>query len=218
MATIPPVFPYEPDMAIVSYSFIDVTEGVGYVNFYPCAFKLSGSTTYGMAQSTDIHSGIIATKVNGAAPAASDVNYDLKFNLPQRIRGNVLLSFSLGTAVGNGGTGATGMVVAKLYKVSDATTQLGSTITSTTSGGSAGDTTIPVLMKFDLSDQVYTFKKGDILRINIYLSGVGGTTSASGYGSAPAATADSLNAEGVQVILSGYTTRMILAVPFVLER
>jgi len=198
---------------IASYASVDILEGIGYVNFYPCAFKLSGSTTYGVAQSTSVVSGETVNKIVGAA-GTETVTYDLTFNKPQSIKGKALLSYSLGSS---GGVGGKGFTIVKLYKVSDATTQIGSTLTSNISGDIVAANTIPVLMSFDMSDQVYIFKTGDKLRIEIYLSAVGGASSVSGYGHDPSATADVTVGSEVAVILSTFTTRMTLSLPFILD-
>jgi len=207
--------------AIASYSSVDVLDGVGYINFYPCAFKLSGSTTYGVAQSTGLASGKVVQKIVGAAPTPTTINYDLVFNKPQSIKGKLLLSYSLGIGIGNGGAGTQVFTIAKIYKVSSATTQLGATITNAALITNAGDKSMTAMNSFDLSDQVYIFKAGDILRVQIYLAGGGGSTTTYGYGQDPAATADAADAAAspaeLQCITSGYTTRMTIAVPFILD-
>ncbi len=203
-----------PEQQITSYNWEDIAAGVGYSLFYPTASQSSSALTYAVTQSTSIPSGVVVNKKSGSGTITG--TYDILFNSPRRIKGKVYLSFSLGTTDGNQTTG-TGRVTASLYHDDGAETQLGSTIESETVSASA-DTikTKAIVLIFDLSSQIYKFKKGETLRLKVILTHTGASTATSGYSQDPSSSADNTD-DGLVVINTGYTTRMTLAVPFILD-
>ncbi len=218
MVAIPQEFPPGAEQAIASYDFTEISSGTGYSNFYPAASTVSGAATYLMATDTSITSGEAVKKLTGAANA-STIDYDVIFNLPQRVKGKVILSYATGAAYGNGTCNM--HTRAKLYKldVNGNAKLLDQEYATNLITATVGDTLVTSrnLIQFDLTDKVRLFKKGEGLRVNIYMSMGGGSQSTAGYAQDPSGSADTTEGSALQVIDTGYSTTMTLAIPFVLD-
>ena len=223
---LPQNFPPIAPASIASYDFTDIADGTGVRSFYGAVWT-SGGADYPPAIIT---SGCFLTgqELSSAKIAASGAiiagagqgyinnnNFDISFSIPQRIKGNAYLQITLGayrlSAVGS--TPQIWVSGASLTNVNKSE-QLGANITSTTLvlPSVVGVYSKTYNLKFDLSDKIYHFAKGDVLRLNLPLWGTGGSTDAlvyGGYGTDPKARADT----GL-TISGAYSTQMVLNLPF----
>lgn len=203
MAEVIPInFPIPSESAIASYSYTDIAEGTGRVDFYGTYMANTGSGVYRMI--TEV---LHPDTRNTDHPI--DIDFDTVLNAPKRIKGDIYVSFSIviSNTVGLG----TAYFTAYLRKWD------GSTETDIANGVSAvASVTAAAAAKtfcFRIPvDTIAHFAKGETLRISLVESytSAGGvfslrlwhdpTDTASGY---LGATPD--------------TTRMIFSVPFVLD-
>ena len=205
---------------VTTYDYFDIAEGTGIKNFYAGQSFASGAATqYFMTSDATVYSNKIAEKAEDATSTFakySDINYDIKFNLPKRIKGKARCSFSQGVNNASG----TSMVQVRTYLYHyDGTTEtlMASGATLILLRTSAGQESITNNIQYDLTTQT-NFKAGDILRLNVELWGMGGAAgSAMGYGVDPVDRDDISDASGAIVIASANTTQLKLQVPFVLN-
>lgn len=127
-------FPGNPNNnKIISYSSLDVAQGVGYVTFYggrttssnatasfataTSSFSLSSNKFY----SDQIASG--ASKTNGGADLAwytmQDINFDIKFIQPSAIGGQCVVNVPIGILGGAGASGIQTVAAVSLQKLSN---------------------------------------------------------------------------------------------------
>ena len=209
------VVPASPPTATASYDYYDIASGIGLKNFYVAQALSSGALTdyYLTTDATDYSGRTSCKMIPAGAGYTTDDNYEVTFNLPKIIKGNVRVSVLQGLAAG--GAGQFVFLLMKLYKVSGGVvTQLGDEV-CTNPVVSIGSTTT-----FSRENTVFVvgrthFKKGDILRLNIkvYASNLVST----GYGTDPAGRDDVASVSGGIIATAGNSTQLKVGVPFVLD-
>ena len=211
------VVPPTPPSAIASYDYSDIADGTGVKNFYACQSIASGAygTAYYLTTDTSIISGRVAEKLQNKSGLVSDMNYDVVFNLPKIIKGNVRIS------LGQGVSGDTVSVTLRLslYKISDGvTTQIGNSVdTDKTTQTGAGQTSHTRNLTIDTSERIH-FKIGDTLRLNVKMYGqVGVAPNTMGYGCDPAGTTDAVDSCGAIVIVAPDPTKLTVGIPFIID-
>jgi hypothetical protein len=176
---VPIVYRKSNETAVASYDFYDIAEGSGIITFNGFTsysndvreYNLSSNSTVGTNdQFTTYHlAGTIGeTKV-------MDLDFDVVFNTPKRIKGNVLVSATIGIENANSGS-RTIYFIAKLRKVSNGVE------TEIANAESYNVVYINVngvdnyLVKIPLST-IQSFSKGDTLRLTIEVYAVQSTGS-----------------------------------------
>lgn len=214
------VTPTTPPVAVASYDYTDIANGTGIQSFYGAQATSSGAAIqYILVTDEGLYSNVIAEKSTwtGARKLLSNVNYDVKFNLPQQIKGDAYVSFSQGAHKTAGITSTN--VKVNLYHVNKDGTELlmaSGESNQTKNSGANNDETDTVTLPLDITKR-WLFKKDEILRLNMNLYGTGGTAGISGYGCDPKDRDDILTASGGIVIENAYTTQLKLQVPFLID-
>ena len=229
-ATLPLNIPIPQSAAIASFNYTDIAEATGIVKFYGSVWTSGGAdyppaiiTSGGFLTTAAISSSKVA--VSGAIIAGGgggyvlDNNHDVVFNRPQNIKGIAYLNITLGgyRPTGTGSSPNIWVSGATLQNATTATT-LGTAITSTAlelTPAAVATYSKTYLLKFDLSSQVYHFKAGETLRLNLPIWGTGGSASALSYGGYGADPAD--RDDPGLTINNTDTTKMELYVPFLLN-
>ena len=167
---LPPHFPIQSTSAIASYSFTDLAEGTGTVVYYGTAeednsgitYALSGSTRYAVPRFTTE-----AVASGGAAVKEIDLDFDVTFNTPRVVNGELYVSIPV-TSLCNITDNTNIYVIAVVSKESGGSTTL-STMTSKTfaSGVSGANRRFRIVMKDSVTN--INFKRGDILRFNVQI-------------------------------------------------
>ncbi len=232
MAQIPTTFPTVPP-ALVSYDYVDFSNGTGYDIYYG-AKGSNGSlmtTTQANVYSEEIttqHTGEFATSY-GAAKL--DVDFDINFNLPKDIKGDILLNVPVGIMGLEAGASTFDWYVrGYAYHFNGGEIQIATAtseafqVVSALGNGVIDTYEKVVLLKMNVAS-VKHFKKGDTLRITIQTfmrrGGVTGT-GIIGIGHDPLNRNDFTwkQEDGTvisQIITDGNTTRLSIHVPFVIE-
>ena len=173
MPLIPQTFPIPQETAIASYNFTDIAEGTGVVVFFGAAHDEAGTTKYFLTQNQIFsrYTSLSATTNNTALVQILDEDFDVTFNLPQRMKGKVRIAFSMGY---NGPSNQEKQVrvTVKLRKFDGSTeTELGSAVTEIfggtgTDGKSANNAlSLTMNLEIDMSSTITHFKKGETLRL-----------------------------------------------------
>ena len=179
MPLIPQTFPIPQETAIASYNFTDIAEGTGVVVFFGAAHDEAGTTKYFLTQNQIFsrYTSLSATTNNTALVQILDEDFDVTFNLPQRMKGKVRIAFSMGY---NGPSNQEKQVrvTVKLRKFDGSTeTELGSAVTEIfggtgTDGKSANNAlSLTMNLEIDMSATITHFKKGETLRVTILVEG-----------------------------------------------
>ena len=147
---LPQTLPIPQEAGVASYSFTDIASGVGYVSFFGTQFSDNSynfvlNTLTGDERKTLLSNGL-------------EINFDLAFDRPRTINGNVLFSYTIESGAASG----TSSITIKLFHVASGgtETQLGGTATGTDISADAArrDT-----HAFSVTNQV--MKKDEKLRI-----------------------------------------------------
>lgn len=232
---LPQNFPPISPAAIASYDFTDVSAGTGIQAYYASVFASGSSsappatTSRGYLTSSQHYSSKVATSGAILAGAATGYilqdTYDLTFNLPQRIKGKAYLNISIGGTRAGAVGSSPNLWVSGAFIENQTTGEVLGTIQNSENleFTPAAKTTFSktMLMEFDMSDKVYLFNKGDVLRLNINLWGTGGSSSGikyGGYGVDPKDRDDPTLVAGASGTISGaVTTQTILYLPFQID-
>lgn len=162
MAEILPLnFPIPSESAIASYSYNEIKDGVGVVEFY--GFRAAVDNTPANDDYFLITNQIISSdRQTGAMSTGDEVFFDVTFNAPKIISGDVFIVLPLRNSAG-----VTSVFQVGIDKVSTATTSLlaYTTLETFTSGGA--DYTYRT---FTASISRTNFKIGDKLRLKIKAS------------------------------------------------
>ena len=209
------VVPASPPTATASYDYYDIASGIGIKNFYAALAMASGAITdyYLTTDATDYSARTSCKMIPAGAQYTTDDNYEVIFNLPKIIKGNVRVSILQGLAAG--GAGQFIFILMKLYKVSGVNiTQLGDEICTNPIVSTGSTTTFSrENVYFDVTRT--HFKKGDILRLNIKVWA--SNPVATGYGADPAGRDDVASVSGGIIATAGNSTQLKVGVPFVLD-
>ena len=224
------LFPPRGEFSI-NYDYFDVSNGTGYDIYY--GFNNAG--TLGISTINTLSSGMIhkngsdiSLTLAGTYYELLDVNFDIIFNLPKRIKGNFLANIPFGVELHNG---TTANVIYKcellVYHYNGSSeTQLGSTGTSElifTSMSRDAEQSHITSIKVNLPT-IRHFKKGETLRftIKVYVkSTTTGEIMMGGIGCDPQNRTDTkieLEAndnQELQIIETNEPTQLSFHVPFV---
>lgn len=142
---------------IAAFTSDEIRSGTGTEVYYGIRLETSGSVTYGLIETAVSSAG--STDTEKVLNTNATFNFDLApFNLPTTVKGTAYFS-----GTGRSTTASAGPTLAvTIQKVSGSTTDITSTITSTT----VGDNTIEEFLLPMPLTQTH-FKKGDILRVKI---------------------------------------------------
>jgi hypothetical protein len=161
---LPVNFPIQQSSAIASYSYTDVAEGTGVVVYYlaaghdgtnPVYFLTTNSSLGSMPQfSYKVLSGTII-----------DQKFDVTFNMPKRIKGNIYADISTARRAGNNGYITVEVTV---YHYDGSTeTSLGTATTTTPSNSTANSLPRDCYVCLKIPIVLTKFKKGHILRVKL---------------------------------------------------
>lgn len=183
--------------AIATYDYVDLSSGLGFINYKGFTTCLSGATAYNLGTSTVYSYTTTTTDTGGDAV----INFDTSpFNLPRTAKGTAYVSLGFGI-VGGG----TGNVQCQLQKVSAAGTV--TDISALLSGAAIGGSGTSVGMWLvPLALTQTTIGVGDKLRLGITITGNGADLHEFGH--------DPQGRSGVIVSGATVTTALNCYVPF----
>jgi hypothetical protein len=139
---LPQNFPTPAESSITSYNWTDVASGAGYQRFYGFHTKDSSSEQKQLSTESLDSENPKTQVLADTTPAYNkdiDYDYDISFNTPRDIYGNILINATLEVnAVGGGGNRSSAYTVITAYKVvGGVETSLGTVTSATmTTGGS----------------------------------------------------------------------------------
>lgn len=160
---------------IASYSYTDIAEGTGIVTFYGLCTSEKSTKDYLLTQKV-LYSN--DTTTTAAAPLVSGANlinldFDVPFNKPQRIKGVAYVQASIGCTVRNTGISWV-QYIATIKKVSGGAEEVLGTAFSeqiiVTNAPDAKTCTVQIPI-----NDIALFKKGDTLRLSMEISGAQNT-------------------------------------------
>ena len=221
---------------ITSYDYFDVAEGIAYSVYYGATNVTTTLTNkVSTTKSGMIHNNGSQTTVanDDAYDQTHDIDFDIVFNQPKNIKGDILAVVPFGVNIFGTGTSATYTIKATLdifHYDGSTETQLGSTITSEeaqsgslSQGGVFSHTTTLKVNQATIKH----FKSGETLRFTIKLfvqhGASGNRTIIMGVGCDPANRTDADiailagNDTEHQVIITNDTTQLSFHVPFKLS-
>ena len=138
---------------VVSYDWTDI-DGTGYIIYYGARTADSVGEDYILTRNTIFSSGIDTTGTT------LDLDFDIEFNKPQRIKGNLFANIVISSG---GATTVTAKVWVRKWDGSSETEIASKTSESTAVGANAGKI-LAVIVPIT-TEQI--FKKGETLRITI---------------------------------------------------
>ncbi|KKN36389.1 hypothetical protein LCGC14_0774270 [marine sediment metagenome] len=195
--TIPNKYTSAPP-SIISFDFTDVQAGTGINSYYGAgSIDSSGSTFF--LTNKQIFSGVEALTLSGAGPTTTTMDLAV-FQRPLTAKGTALFSFAAITSA----VDKDGDLQCEIFHVdSSGETSIVSAVTT----DEITENPRMYLFKMPLTEKL--FKKGDILRIKLTLSGTAGGVVYVGT--------DSGNAQQETAIQTLSTTEMQLLIPFKLD-
>ena len=212
MGAIPQDFPILSPSSIASYDHTDIADGSGTITYDGLNTEEAGLTATHdyLLTSQAPYSHNIYTNTASVGDAVLDIDFDLTFNRPQRIRGTMYINATSATAMSSASGGV--IFVAKVRKW-DGTTE--TEIANNTSGhqgvGAGGKNFF--IHCWSVEIPLTHFKKGETLRITLELNSnsSGGGTAAYALFHDPKNRTESWNAVSVT------TSTLKFYVPFVLN-
>ena len=194
-------------MNIVTYDFIDIEEGVGYVTLYGYNQSTSGATVYRLGRERVYSQDI---EISGASAAGwgniKDVDFDISFNQPKVINGAIKFNIPYHQA---GGGSPSSYIFANVFKYDGSTeTALGSVCSKNFQAG-----TTPSVINMEVDINSIKFIPSDTLRINLVLQAQSNPASTHAIYHDPQAR----NGWNATVGTNIGTTTFSVQVPFVLD-
>ena len=170
MPKIPEYYSAGSDPVIQSFSYTDIAEGTGIVQFNLCNTQELTTVTPFLTTSTMRGNEIVLnqtwTALYAAATKVVDLDFDVHFNISQKIKGTAYLEFIWGLYISNTYNG-TAYTVAKLRKYDGSTeTEIASATSETISIAGGGQEVQKSTMKIPVTTQV-NINRGEILRLTI---------------------------------------------------
>ena len=214
------------EKTISSYSYTDIAEGTGVVNYKGANNKQDTTLTYYLSinsmASNDITTQGTTTTLTTFTKIL-DLDFDIVFNLPKTIKGMAYINIPVGgrttTSAPNGWQA---YAIIKLRKWDGSTeTEIAQAQTETTSGG-GGAVNIKeskvMNVKIDASSSKTHFKKGETLRVTVELWGTrtGSNNQNVGFGHDPKGRTDNTAANG-GIIEDTDSTQFLISIPFLLD-
>ena len=181
------------ESAIATYNYEDIASGTGFVVYYGAKTADDAGVDY-ILTNNQIYSHGIDT-----AGATLDLDFDIVFNKPQRIRGNLFANINLSSG---GATNVTATV--KVRKDDGAEYEIASKTSAGVALAGNDDFTLAVIVPIN---SIQLFKKGETLRITITTTCSAGTLFLSH---------DPANRTGPNGITLD-TSQLIFHVPFVVD-
>ena len=148
------------ESAIASYNYEDIASGTGYVIFYGASVQTETTTSY-ILTTQQIYSNDIDT----GAGTSFDLDFDVVFNRPQRLRGNLICTFNISSG---GGADAYAIVRVRKWNATDGETEIANAQSETKTIAGNGQATYAVEVPITA---IQLFKKGDTLRITTDVQG-----------------------------------------------
>lgn len=162
--TVPGYFRNQGERNIISYDWIDIASGTGYVEFQGYASTTSTGTTYHLTDNP------IYSSPDGKIAAGSTTNVEFNFDSdafkrPNKIEGLMHFFFTTNTAGNGGGDGTIQVTIEAMHLRGAVETSLGSvTDVAHIGGGDAG----AKIVSIDITRT--HFKIGDKLRLEVTLT------------------------------------------------
>ncbi len=211
--TIPTKFPIYQRGAVASYDFTDIDEGSGVVEYSGVKVSPSNSTfAYHLTTNDNMYS----ADNGGTACNGADIDFDVLFNLPKLVKGNIFVQIpvKLFSSSGTHAAVVTATVV-KWNGVSE--TAVAATVTSPALNSTAGSQTVQIaVLKLPVST-LTLFKAGETLRVTITGSTSGGTGGTAYILHSPAGGQYADLSTGASGITGLATTRLSAFVPFIIQ-
>jgi hypothetical protein len=229
---------FPPRRELISYNYDDIADGTGYVTYYG-ALANDGTpiTTTTPTVNSEWIKSVIQQNVSTTLTQYFDYDFDITFNLPKNVKGDILVNVPLGIAAASASQlDFSFRAIVKAYHYDGSTeTQLGSTATgilydaSGLQNDNADDERASAVALLTISQStIQHFKKGEILRITVEgwykCDEVSAQTAFIGLAHDPANRADINENPSVggansqlQIILDNQPTRLSINVPFVLD-
>ena len=173
--TLPQKFRKSADI-LANYDFTDIASGTGYTTFYGMAVVVNTTDNFILSPNPlESRHPNQAIGENGFASALADLDFDISFNNPRRIKGDFLTTVTYG-AKNSSGTTSVYLKIKIVHYDGSTETIIGTqqqTETHNHTGG-ANRTGIRSTLTFDVDKH---FKKGETLRVSVELWGNGGSGS-----------------------------------------
>lgn len=168
--TLTQAFPQPTEPAIASFNFSDIAAGTGYETLF--AMELEDDTQ--VLTPTVIEAKLGFTEL--VLTSNVELNFDLLYNLPRKVKGNLLVTVTYDADAGSG-SATTSVKVRPIHVTSGGIeTEMSAAVTTATvvnSNRQGKTTTIP------FADLNQHFRKGDKLRIEVTLIAVQGGSGSS---------------------------------------
>ena len=162
---VPIIYRKSQEGAIVTYDYVDLAEGTGIIAINAAQVNISGSSLFILNRNA-LYSAAIEMLVDGSAGGGASVtnNFNLSsFNLPRTAQGTALINFS---AINLGSTLDIKFTLQRVR--GSVVTDLGFEWMQRMTGAVALTHLIPITIPKTI------FKKGDILRLAVYMFATGG--------------------------------------------
>lgn len=154
---------------LVNYDWIDVEEGIGYVTYY--GTNISIDATPANNKYILVKNVITPSEENTISTGGPSIDFDITFNIPKDIKGNLLVSLPI--LAGSGGTTTT--KITPIHYDGSTETILVAQVTNESVVGSGSDVYEDRITKITIPKT--HFAAGDTFRLTIDLSAV----TAAGY-------------------------------------
>ena len=171
---IPIVYKKAGEPVVASYDYTDIAEGTGRIIFYAMNENTGGTDNYLLINKELYSNDIYSSEASGTTAASKilDLDFDVIFNMPKRIKGDIIVSIPISTQRGPTYNHYTYAIVKARHWDGTTETELGSATTETVMGSAGAGTYIDALktVKINIA-AIRHFKKGETLRITIELWG-----------------------------------------------
>lgn len=162
------------EKAVASYNYTDISEGTGVTVYYGYAHREETTSTYGLIIQpvySEFNTQNAAEERQGATTGTIDVvsftkeldmDFDLKFNMPQKIKGKVRTYFTFGGVTAVGGSNEVQMYV--IVRVKNGETEIASSQSRTIETNADTEYLKTASIEVDIPTIAH-FKGGETLRI-----------------------------------------------------
>jgi hypothetical protein len=167
--TLPLNFPIPKSGSIATYSYTDIAEGTGVVQFNLSTHQEEAVVGYFMTTNTiganDLSSSVATTA--GGFTKDGDFDFDVVFNNFQKIKGKAYAEFEWGQNHNNTGAGQTSYIILRIRKYDGSTeTEIASAQSESISVGVLASMSQRSTLLMNIPSRV-SFSKGDILRLTV---------------------------------------------------
>ena len=162
------------ESAIASYDYTDLAEGTGIVVYYGSDTEDNGTTTYQLSKNI-VYSQNLVTVATGTSgeERVLDIDFDLTFNIPQRIKGKVIANIPVisgqESSVNQGGT-LYAILKVRHVTAAGAETDLASNTKSVVTANSGNQDTVQTMLNVEVDvAALKLFKQNETLRLTVEL-------------------------------------------------